>query len=287
MISSWTEIPTGAGVDHGIRLVACDMDGTLLDGNSQLPPHFWDVVHQLEEREVTFIPASGRQLATLQSTFPDPSFDFIAENGNVVLSQGDLVWQTAFEPELTADIIRRVRAAQADGQEVGLVLCGATCAYIEPLGTRNEEFEREVDLYYHSLEKVDRFEEVPWGTTFVKFAIFDFGAPAKTVDRYFTGLPGSLTPVISGARWIDIIDTNINKGTALSQLCQARGISPSQVAVFGDYLNDLQLMGAGEWSFAMENAHPDLKAAARYEAPGNTEYGVLQVLRRLFNLGEG
>ncbi len=51
--------------------------------------------------------------------------------------------------------------------------------------------------------------------------------------------------------------------------------------MFGDYLNDLQMLDAGEWSFAMANAHPDLKRAARYIAPANTEHGVLQVVRRL------
>lgn len=286
MISSWMDIPTGAGNAHGIRLVACDMDGTLLDGDSQLPPGFWELAQQLEGKGITFIPASGRQLATLQSMFPDPSFDFIAENGNVVLSQGELVWQTAFEPELTADIIRRVRTAQTQGCELGLVLCGAHCAYIEPLDAHTEEFFREVELYYHSCQRVESFEDVPSGTPFVKYAIFDFGNPAQTVERFFADLPGTLTPVISGAHWIDIIDTNINKGTALRQLCQSRGISSHQVAVFGDYLNDLQLMGAGEWSFAMANAHPDLQAAAQFLAPTNTEYGVLQVLRRLFDIAE-
>ena len=42
-----------------------------------------------------------------------------------------------------------------------------------------------------------------------------------------------------------------------------------------------RMLDAGEWSFAMANAHPDLKRAARYIAPANTEHGVLQVVRRL------
>ena len=41
------------------------------------------------------------------------------------------------------------------------------------------------------------------------------------------------------------------------------------------------LLEAGDWSFAMGNAHPDLKAAARYIAPSNVEHGVLKVVDRL------
>ena len=59
------------------------------------------------------------------------------------------------------------------------------------------------------------------------------------------------------------------------------GVTPAQTAVFGDYLNDLLMLEAGDWSFAMGNAHPDMKAAARYIAPSNGEHGVLMVVDRL------
>ena len=50
---------------------------------------------------------------------------------------------------------------------------------------------------------------------------------------------------------------------------------------FVGHINDLLMLEAGDWSFAMGNAHPDLKAAARYIAPSNVEHGVLKVVDRL------
>ncbi len=54
--------------------------------------------------------------------------------------------------------------------------------------------------------------------------------------------------------------------------------------VFGDYLNDLEMMSKAHYSFAMENAHPDIKKAARYRAKSNDENGVVEMLQQMVNL---
>ena len=64
------------------------------------------------------------------------------------------------------------------------------------------------------------------------------------------------------------IETDKKQGVEALQ--RVLGATPAQTAVFGDYLNDLLMLEAGDWSFAMGNAHPDLKAAARYIAPSTS-----------------
>ena len=63
------------------------------------------------------------------------------------------------------------------------------------------------------------------------------------------------------------------------------GLRPDEVAVFGDYLNDLEMMSAAKYSFAMANAHPDIKKAANYETASNDEAGVLKGIQRLIDAG--
>ena len=53
---------------------------------------------------------------------------------------------------------------------------------------------------------------------------------------------------------------------------------------FGDYLHDLELMTEAAYSYAMANAHPRLKAAARYQAPGNDDNGVVRTIRSVLRL---
>ena len=71
---------------------------------------------------------------------------------------------------------------------------------------------------------------------------------------------------------------------AMRALQRSLHIGPGECMAFGDYLNDLELLQACGHSYAMRNAHPRLKAAARFEAPGNDENGVMRVLREAFDL---
>ena len=87
--------------------------------------------------------------------------------------------------------------------------------------------------------------------------------------------------VVSGKLWVDIMNIETDKKQGVEALQRVLGVTPAQTAVFGDYLNDLLMLEAGDWSFAMGTAHPDLKAAARYIARSNVEHGVLKVVDRL------
>ena len=72
-----------------------------------------------------------------------------------------------------------------------------------------------------------------------------------------------------------------NKGTAVRLLQRSLGISRDQTVAFGDYLNDLEMLDAAGWSFAMANAHPEVLARAARIAPANTEHGLITTLGRV------
>jgi hydroxymethylpyrimidine pyrophosphatase-like HAD family hydrolase len=90
--------------------------------------------------------------------------------------------------------------------------------------------------------------------------------------------------VVSGRHWVDVMNLSANKGEGIRHLQQALGITAAQTMVFGDFLNDLEMMDAAEYSFAMENAHPELRARARYLAPSNAENGVVRTISSVLGL---
>ena len=94
---------------------------------------------------------------------------------------------------------------------------------------------------------------------------------------------GRLDVAVSGRCWVDMMVPGRDKGHAVRELQERLGVTPAQTAVFGDFLNDLQMMSAGEMSFAMANAHEDIKAASNYLAPSNTDSGVVVTLDRLLD----
>lgn len=258
------------------RLVATDMDGTLLDSNHDIPEGFWDVLDRLRANGIAFAPASGRQLATLQHQFADAGepISFIAENGTVVVHNGEIISLTTINPDTVHAIIDAARNADVD---MGVVICRPERAYIE----RNDEaFRTEGTRYYVSLAVVEDLHEAV-NDEVIKVAIFTFQDAEEDCAPVISKACPDANIVVSGKHWVDVMDPSANKGQALAKLRDALGITESETLVFGDYLNDTELIKAAGTSYAMSNAHPDILALADAVAPSNDEAGVVQVLEKL------
>ncbi|MFO6505242.1 Cof-type HAD-IIB family hydrolase [Corynebacterium freneyi] len=269
-----------------LRLVVVDMDGTLLDDAGELPADLPRILDRLKADGITFAPASGRQYATLRDMFGGIRTEsgaavetFIAENGNVVARDGELSAADGMDPRIVDEVIDAVRAARADGAPMGLIVCHPEVAHVE---IDQPGFNDEAAKYYHSRAVVDDLHEVNDGV--IKLAIFDDRGSELDAAPMMERLVGDrLEVAVSGRCWVDMMVPGRHKGHAVRALQERLGVTPAQTAVFGDFLNDLQMMGAGDMSFAMANAHDDIKAAANYLAPSNTDSGVVVTLDRLLD----
>ncbi|MFJ9352382.1 Cof-type HAD-IIB family hydrolase [Streptomyces sp. NPDC101237] len=264
-----------------IRLVVTDMDGTLLDDEKRIPAGLWPMLAELRRRGVLFSPASGRQYATLARQFADVAdgMVFIAENGTYVVRDGVELSSDVLDPAVAGDLARTVRRLVADGVDVGAVVCGKRAAYVE---RADEAFLAEVRRYYVEHRVVDDLTAVD--DDVIKVALFDFGPAERTTAPALAGFAATHQVVVSGEHWVDVMNRTANKGTALRGLQRELGITPAQTMVFGDYLNDLEMLDAADWSFAMANAHPDVISRARHLAPSNNDDGVLRTVARILGL---
>ena len=262
-----------------LRLIAVDMDGTLLDGEGRIPDALWPLLDRLHAHGIRFAPASGRQLATLQRAFAEhlDHMVFIAENGAYVVEGDTEISSDAMDAAFTVSLVTRLRALAAKGRDLGVVVCGKRSAYIE---RADDAFLPEAEKYYARLEAVPDLLAVD--DQILKVAIFDFADAAATAPA-LDDLRATHQVVVSGEHWIDVMNQGVNKGVALGRLQAATGIAPEQTAVFGDYLNDLEMMDAASLSFAMANAHPDVAARARFRAPSNLDHGVITTIEKLLD----
>lgn len=274
-------VPAGPSVPD-IRLIVTDMDGTLLDDEKQPPAGLGDMLELLRERGILFIPASGRQYATLERDFTGlcEGMVFIAENGTYVVRDGLELSSDPVAPEVAAEVVRTVRRLAASGVDVGVVVCGKRSAYVEQT---DPAFLAEVRRYYLRNEIVDDVSAVD--DDIIKVALYTFGSAEHDVAPAFTGFTRTHQVVVSGEHWVDLMNPTANKGAALRRLQGELGITPAQTMVFGDYLNDLEMLDAAEWSFAMTGAHPEVIRRARHLAPSNNENGVLRTIARVLDLG--
>jgi Cof subfamily protein (haloacid dehalogenase superfamily) len=205
---------------------------------------------------------------------------FIAENGTYVVYQGR---ELSSDCLLLADaraMIAAVRHSAAGGMDVGAVLCGKRSAYID---RSDQRFLANVEPYLASLTIVDDLLAVS-DDEILKVSIFDFGSAESGIAPSLSDFDHSHRVTVSGTHWVDITSPTANKGHAIGQLQEIYGITPDQTMVFGDYLNDLEMMDAATYSFAMDNAHPLLRDRASYVAPPNSENGVVRTISAVLGL---
>lgn len=257
-----------------IRLVATDMDGTLLDSRKNLPPDFesWVASHP----EIRVAIASGRQYYTLYENFGPvrDSLIYIAENGALVFERGEVLYRNVME---SADVLRVLRIA-SDTPDVYPILCGVRSAWMVHAP---ENVEREAKMYYRRLAFPEALKSALEEDEIVKIALYVDGfRAAQTVSRFRT-LEPRLRPVVSGPDWIDIANASVSKGDALRGVQEKYGIPPQDCMGFGDYMNDYALLRACGESYAMANACDELRAVAKHLTASNDEDGVMKILRTL------
>ncbi|MFJ5149313.1 HAD hydrolase family protein, partial [Glutamicibacter sp. NPDC088455] len=189
-------------------------------------------------------------------------------NGTVVMHGENEIYSNIIDPPSVAAVIQAVRGQAA--LDAGLVLCGRRTAYVE---RADERFANAVAPYYRAVQVVDDLAQVE--DEIIKMAV-NVGTGA--VQAMAAALQVPLQVVISGSHWVDAMNHGVHKGLALAALQDKLGISADETAVFGDYPNDLEMIKAATYSFAMANAHPVVAEAANFTAPSNLEHGVLQVL---------
>ncbi|MDO1451461.1 Cof-type HAD-IIB family hydrolase [Rhodocytophaga aerolata] len=264
-IKDWSEI----------KLVVTDIDGTLVNSAYQLSDDFYAIFDKLRARGLLFAVASGRQYFNLVNRFESIKEEliFIAENGSYVVDQGEEILVQAIEHAIVKDLIIEARTIA----DTYLVLCGKKKAYVE---STHAYFISKVNLYYDKVEFVEDLLQVE-DDQFLKIAICDLAGAEANSYRHFQQKSDILQVKLSGKIWVDLSHKLVDKGRAIALLQNKYSISIEETMAFGDYLNDLEMMQRAYFSYAMENAHPDIKKAARIRAKSNDENGVLEVLQQV------
>ena len=260
-----------------IKLIASDMDGTLLNDKDEIHEEFYQVFQELKKQNIIFAAASGRQYYNLAKRFEKIKDDmmFIAENGTFVVYKGEELLLNALDKETAIELIKIGR----DIKESYVVLCGKKSAYIE---SKDERLIKEVEKYYEEYKIVNDLTKVE--DDILKVTICDFIGSEENSYTYYNDYKEKLQVSVSGQIWLDITDKGVNKGLAINKLQELLNIKHEETMVFGDYLNDLEMMESAYHSYAMENAHDDLKKVARFRAKKNTENGVVEKIKEVLNL---
>lgn len=261
-----------------IKLIATDLDGTLLDGDRRLPAEIFSLIEELSARGVLFAPASGRQYASLKEFFRpvEDKVVLICENGALVKYRGETLYSRPIAPEHLKHALHTVRTIG----HLFPMFCCEECSYIE---SDEQPFYEYAMLSYPKCEKVNSLNELTARGDVYKIAVYDaLGAAENSIKKLPALLPG-LRTIISGKDWCDVSDPESNKGEAMRFLQKKFGIDRDECAAFGDHMNDLEMLQACGYAFVPENGYPPLKEIVKNVVPANTERGVVQKIKEILN----
>lgn len=273
-----------------VRIIAVDMDGTLLNDAKELPDGLWDTIRALRVRGIEFVPASGRQYWTLRDLFAPVAdgMTIIGENGSIVMKDGVELFMDGIDCDTAVAIAKRIRDMHAQGVDTGMVACCAKSGYVEradtAFNTTVREFYHRTQIVPDLAEHVAKMRTGEVDDTLLKVAQWADGGIAELSLQTMGPHIDTHQRVVSGANWVDLQERTVNKGMAIAALQERLGVTPMETMAFGDFNNDVEMMQRAHFSFAMSNAVPEVHAVSNYVAPSNNDNGVMTVVRKLFGV---
>ncbi|MGY5352802.1 HAD family hydrolase [Wenyingzhuangia sp. IMCC45533] len=260
-----------------VKLIVTDMDGTLLDANHEVSSLFFKQFELLKKHEIKFVAASGRQYHSILQKLKSIENDItiVAENGAYVVKNGKELFSNAFNRE---EALKFVKIAQQI-PEVYLVLAGKKKAYYLDTDT---ELVKLVSEYYSEYELLKNFDTLP-NDDILKLALYHPKGSEAYIYPHLEQFASDWQIKVSGEFWVDIALKTNHKGNAVARIQKALNISEKETMAFGDYQNDIEMLKKARYSYAMQNAHPDVLEIANYKTLSNDQNGVEAVIEKLLN----
>lgn len=276
-----------------VRLLAFDMDGTLLNGDSQMTDATREVCRALQKRGYKLLLSTGRTYASAQVPTGGFAFDgYVCSNGAAVFeADGTLVQSTLLPPELVEEALEVLGQrtvyyevhdtdsnrwmAREDRERIEALLRDDTSA--EGLALRRFSF-------YHWARIAERAEVAELVRSGASRAVklFVWHRDPKVlrwVRERLARWSDRIDITSSGETNIEIIPKGVTKWEGVRYFCRKWNIPPAQVMAFGDADNDLPILSQAGVPVAMENAADEVKRTARFVAPHHDADGVARFLR--------
>ena len=265
-----------------IKLIALDIDGTLLDDSKDLPPANREALSEASRRGVRIAIASGRMTSTIVPIEEMLGIDCIimAYNGARIVgpkSEGRPL--IAYRP-LPADVAEIfIRFSRDHRYPLNFYhdekLYAAERFAHQPL---TELYSSRTSAAYDLVPDLDRF----LGVSPTKLILLADPPDRDRLYEEFRAMLGSRAFITkSEPEYLEVMDSGVDKGSGLLSIAQHYGVALEETMAIGDGQNDLEMIIKAGWGVAMANSRPQVKAAARVVTERtNNDGGVAEAVER-------
>jgi len=269
-----------------IRLIALDMDDTLLNEHSQITPRTMQALKDAMAAGCRICLSSGRMLESML-----PIARRIGVNAPMLLYNGSLIYdhntdQTIYSPQIEYEVALKIAET---ARELGVyiqVYPGKDyfCDYINDY-TRAYARSIAVEPIEVKMPITEWMKQHPSGMQ--KMLIIDTPEGATRAQLALrTAIPHGACFLKSKAHYVEIVPENVDKGKSLQKLGEFLGIAREEIMAFGDGQNDVAMLEYAGYGYAMANSCKEALACTDLIAPPNTEDGVAQVIEQYLKEGK-
>ena len=292
-----------------IKVIASDMDGTLLGDDHKVAPETLEAVKAAQASGIRFMIATGRNFPGAMTELEglDLTCDYIVGSGAEVRNpEKEVIQTTAISYEVCHQVYDTVSK-----YPISIIFCTDDLDY--RIGTKEEVEESivlQIQLFHleGESEKIDStalYQHIKERTRFLSdfsgleeaqlpvYKIFLFSGDLEMLDKIKQELEQNKAIAVASsfATNLEITDVEAQKGPVLKKYIESLGYKMEEVMTFGDSLNDLSMLSMDFGAtVAMENGDPEVKEAAKYVTKSNTESGVAytiyELLKKQGNISE-
>lgn len=265
-----------------IKLIATDMDGTILDAQGLLDlPRLEKILDRLDEKGIRFVIATGNEIHRVRQLLGHLAdrVVLIVANGAKIFENNQLIQVETWDDELVEKALTFFKGQECQNQFVitsmngGFVKEGTIFTQLDKFMTPEM-----IELFYQRMNFVEELHPELFGGVLKMSLVVGEDKTDQVQEDFNQVFNGHVQAVSSGYGCLDIIQDGIHKAWALQELLKRWNIKSEEIMAFGDSENDVEMLELAGIAYAMENADEKAKAVATDIAPANSQGGVYQVL---------
>ena len=284
-----------------IKLIASDMDGTLLNDKHDIDKETVEAIRKAEEAGIIFAISTGREYGSVKCVLDKHGIrcqcivssgaEYIDEDGNVLAvinieeESAKKIIKILDENKMSARIFTDKGVYTISTREEALKeVIYRTMSFNPGLTEEQAKAVAEKEGFFTCLKFIDNIEKFfEEGIQIRKFVAFhndvDF---IKRMKEEIGKIP-NLAISSSFHDNIEITNINAQKGIILEKVSKEMGLKNQEVMVLGDSFNDYSMFEMFEESVAMKNAIPEIKEVAKYITDSNDNLGVAKAIYNVLN----
>lgn len=262
-----------------IKLVAVDIDGTLVNNQKEITTEVFEAVQEAKAAGVKIVIATGRPIAGVQNLLAELRLN--EPNNYVITFNGGLVQDTATGQELIKETLSYDDYLDLEflSRKLQVHMHAITK---DGIYTANRDIGK-YTVYESNLVSMPVFYRTPEEMADKEIVKVMFIDEPDILDAAIAKLSSDLhdkyTLVKSAPFYLEVVKKTVSKGAAVLHLAEKLGLSKEKTMAIGDEENDRAMLEVVGNPVVMENGNPELKKIAKYITKSNDESGVAYAIR--------